>query len=434
MRTFQFLIGLTIVCAGLTPAAQAPATAKSDRSLVMTGATVVDGTGAPPLANGVIVIRDGRIAAIGPASRVRIPDGIERLDLRGKTVLPGFVNAHGHANETSGLQSGPQFNTRENVERQLTLYAQYGVTSVFSLGGDGAAGLALRDEPARGRARLFVSGAIVTGKTPEAAAADVDALAAAKVDWVKVRVDGHLGAASTPLPAAKGAIDRAHAHKLPLAAHLYYLADAHQLLRDGVDLIAHSVRDKDVDAEFIRLAKVRDVCVVPTLMREVSTYVYETEPAFFADPFFLRHADTAAVEQLKTPARQQASRAPAAQANKVALEQASRNLKLLKDAGVRIAMGTDSGPAGRFQGYFEHLELELMVKAGLTPMDTIVAATGDAARCMKKAGRIGTIQPGAWADLVVYGASPVDDIRNTRTLEQVLIAGIPLPAAPPSRR
>jgi imidazolonepropionase-like amidohydrolase len=434
MRTRVFAIGLAILCAARTPGAQTTAPLRSGRSAVITGATVIDGTGAPPLANAVIVIRDGRIAAIGPASSLRIPDGLELLDLRGKTVLPGFVNAHGHANETSGLQSGSQFNTRENVLRQLTLYAQYGVTSVFSLGGDGAAGLALRDEPASGRARIFVSGAIVTGKTPEAAATEVDALAAAKVDWVKVRVDGHLGAGSTPLAAAKGAIDRAHANKLPLAAHLYYLADAQQLLRDGVDLIAHSVRDKDVDAEFIRLAKARDVCVVPTLMREVSTYVYETEPAFFADPFFLRHADTAAVEQLKTPARQQASRAPAAQANKAALEQASRNLKLLKDAGVRIAMGTDSGPAGRFQGYFEHLELELMVKAGLTPMQTIVAATGDAARCMKKAGQIGTIQPGAWADLVVYGASPVDDIRNTRTLEQVFVAGSPLPAAVPTRR
>ena len=435
MRTFHFLIGVAIVCAGLVPGAQkTTAPLGAGRSVAITGATVVDGTGAPPLADATIVIRDGRIAAIGPASSLSIPDGLERLDLRGKTVLPGFVNAHGHANETSGLQSAPRFNTRENVERQLTLYAQYGVTSVFSLGGDGAAGLVLRDEPARGRARLFVSGAIVAGKTPEAAAADVDALAAAKVDWVKVRVDGHLGAASTPLPAARGAIDRAHTHNLPLAAHLYYLADAHQLLRDGVDLIAHSVRDEDVDAEFIRLATRRDVCVVPTLMREVSTYVYETEPAFFADPFFLRHADTAAVEQLRTPARQQAYRAPAAQANKAALAQASRNLKLLKDAGVRIAMGTDSGPAGRFQGYFEHMELELMVKAGLSPMQAIVAATGDAARCMKKTGHIGTIESGAWADLVVYGASPVDDIRNTRTLEQVFVAGIALPAAAPNRR
>jgi imidazolonepropionase-like amidohydrolase len=434
MRMRFFLHGLVILATGLTVAGQTGGPSSAAASLVLTRATVVDGTGGPPIANAVIVIRDGRIVDVGPASRVKVPSGVQRLDMRGKTVLPGFVNAHGHANETSGLQSGPQFNTRENILRQLTLYAQYGITSVFSLGGDGAAGLALRDEPTTGRARIFVSGAIVTGKTPEAAAAEVDALATAKVDWVKVRVDGHLGAGSMPLPAAKGAIDRAHSHGLPLAAHLYYLADANQLLRDGVDLIAHSVRDKDVDAEFIRLARARDVCVVPTLMREVSTFVYETEPAFFADPFFQRHADAAAVEQLKTPARQQTYRAPAAQANKAALEQASRNVKLLKDAGVRIAMGTDSGPAARFQGYFEHMELELMVKAGLTPMQTIVAATGDAARCMKKAGQIGTIQPGAWADLVVYGANPVDDIRNTRALEHVFIGGVLLPPAPTKGR
>ena len=89
-------------------------------------------------------------------------------------------------------------------------------------------------------------------------------------------------------------------------------------------------------------------------------------------------------------------------------------------------MGTETGPAGRFQGFFEHLEMELMAKAGLTPMQVIVAATGDAASCMKQAGEIGTIQPGAWADLAVFGASPVDDIRNTHTLERVFVAGVAL--------
>ena len=87
-------------------------------------------------------------------------------------------------------------------------------------------------------------------------------------------------------------------------------------------------------------------------------------------------------------------------------------------------MGTDTGAGvGRFQGYFEHLELEMMVKAGLTPMQAIVAATGDAARCMKRAGTIGTIQPGAFADLVVYAANPAADIRNTRTIEAIYVGG-----------
>jgi imidazolonepropionase-like amidohydrolase len=99
----------------------------------------------------------------------------------------------------------------------------------------------------------------------------------------------------------------------------------------------------------------------------------------------------------------------------------------MKKAGIRIAMGTDSGAANQFQGYFEHMELELMVKAGLTPMQAIVAATGDAAACMKRPGIVGTLQPGAWADLAVYTASPLAGIRNTKTLESVWVSGEKLP-------
>ena len=112
-----------------------------------------------------------------------------------------------------------------------------------------------------------------------------------------------------------------------------------------------------------------------------------------------------------------------AQKYKVALEMASANLKKMKDAGVRVAFGTDSGPPARFQGYFEHMELELMVKAGLTPMDAILSATGDAARCMKNTTGLGTLKPGAPADFVVYGEDPTKDIRATRTIESVWVAG-----------
>jgi imidazolonepropionase-like amidohydrolase len=415
---------LALATAG-APAAQAPAPS-SVTALV--GATVVDGTGAAPIADAVVLIRDGRIADVGPASRVPVPAGATRTDLRGKTLLPGFINAHGHANVTNGLQSGEQFNTRENVERQLRLYGSYGITSVFSLGGDGAAGLALRNEAPAGRARLFVAAEEIGALTPEAARAEVDALAAKKVDWIKVRLDDNFGATrKLPREAVKAAIERAHASRIPVASHIFYLDDATYLLQSGIDLVAHSVRDLPVDETFIKLARSRDVCYSPTLMREVSTYVYESTPDFFADPFFLKYADAAVVEGLKAPARQEQVRNnKAAQRYKLGLEQAMRNLKTLKDAGIRIAMGTDTGPVGRMQGYFEHLELEMMVKAGLTPMQAIVAATGDAARCMKQPGQIGTIARGAHADYAVYGASPVGDIRNTRTLEQVVVGGRPI--------
>ncbi len=424
LKRLLLLVPLALASAGV-PTAQAPS---PSTVTALVGATLVDGTGAPPIADAVLVIREGRIADVGPAARVAVPAGAARVDLRGKTLLPGFINAHGHATVTSGLQSGEEFNTRENVERQLRLYGVYGVTSVFSLGGDGAAGLAIRGEVPAGRARLFVAAEELGATTPEAARAEVDALAAKKVDWIKVRLDDNLGATrKLPREAVKAAIERAHAVNIPVASHIFYLDDATYLLGAGIDLIAHSVRDLPVDETFIRLAKSRDVCYSPTLMREVSTYVYESTPDFFADAFFLKYADPAVVEGLKAPARQaQVRNNKSAQRYKIGLAQAMRNVKTLKDAGVRIAMGTDTGPVGRMQGYFEHLELEMMVKAGLTPMLAVVAATGDAARCMRQAGQIGTLVRGAHADYAVYGANPIENIRNTHTLERVAVGGRPI--------
>ena len=122
---------------------------------------------------------------------------------------------------------------------------------------------------------------------------------------------------------------------------------------------------------------------------------------------------------VSNPAAQEKVRTnKAAQAIKQALVQASENLKTLQDAGVTIAMGTDSGTAlnpGRWQGYFEHVELETMVKAGLTPMQALVAATGNAAN-VAKLDHVGLIVPGRAADLLVLDANPLQDIRNTRRI------------------
>ena len=417
---------LSTLAAGALAAAQAP----PPSTIVLVGARLIDGTGRPPIEQSLVVIRGDRIQNIATMPEPgTIPPDAERIDVRGRTILPGFVNAHGHVGDTSGLKAGPEFYTRENLSRQLALYAGYGVTTVYSLGGDGPAGLALRDARPADGARLFGAGPVITATTAPAAAAAVDEIAATGVDWLKFRVDDNLGASKKmPKEAWKAVIDRGHAKNVPVAAHIFYLDDAKDLLREGIDLIAHSVRDRAVDDEFIALARARDVCVVPTLMREVSTFVYESTPAFFGDEFFLRRADAAAIAQLKDPARQQRMRSSAsAQKYKAALEVASANVKRLKDAGVRIALGTDSGPPARFQGYFEHLELERLVKAGLTPMEAIVAATGDAGRCMKAAGGLGTIAAGAPADLVVYAGDPSKDIRNTRTIESVWIAGRRVP-------
>ena len=111
---------------------------------------------------------------------------------------------------------------------------------------------------------------------------------------------------------------------------------------------------------------------------------------------------------------------------KKALEVARANLKFLHGLGLPIAFGTDTGPPARFQGYFEHLELEQMVQAGLTPAQALASATRDAARCLKL-GDVGTLVPGARADFVVLAKNPLEDIKNTRTIESVWIAGNRVP-------
>ena len=377
-----------------------------------TGLTLIDGTNRAPVPNATIVVRDGRVVAAGPGATVRIPVGARLISLAGKTVIPGLINAHGHVN-------GP---------KDLDTYAAYGVTTVFSLGGEPPSVFAARaaqNTPALDRARVFLAGPVLSPKTPDEARAQVAEDAAQKVDIIKIRVDDNLGTAPKMAPELyRAVIAEAHKRGMRVATHLFYLADAKSLLDAGSDFVAHSVRDADVDSEFIAKLKQRNVCVSPTLMREVSTFVYETTPDFFSDSLFLTHANRVWMANLEKPAAQQAMRAsPAAQRYKVALEVAKRNLKTLSDAGIPIAMGTDTGPTGRFQGYFELMELEQMVSAGLTPRQALTAATRDAARCMKLDRDLGTIEPGKWADFVVLDADPLANISNVKRIASVWIAG-----------
>jgi imidazolonepropionase-like amidohydrolase len=353
------------------------------------------------------------------------------IRVEGRTIIPGLVNAHGHVGDTRGLETGPQFYTEESVGDQLLLYARYGVTTVVSLGGDGEAGFRAHDEqqgPVE-RARIFPSGPVVTAADAAAARKAVADLAAQRPAFVKIRVDDNLGTGQKMKPEVFGAvIDEAHRRGLRVAAHIFYLDDAKALLRAGVDFLAHSIRDRDVDAELIALMKKRDVCLSPTLMREVSTFVYESRPAFFDDPFFRRYADEATLKQLEDPSRQAKMReSAAAKAYRRALDVAARNVKALSAAGIRLASGTDTGPPARFQGYFEHLELERLVGAGLTPAQALLAGTRDAAACTGLGDRVGTLAPGRWADFVVLSRNPLTDIRNTRAVHSVWMGGRRVP-------
>jgi imidazolonepropionase-like amidohydrolase len=415
MRAFPLTAAL--LTAGLSAAPPLVA-----QTTAFVGATLWDGTGAPAVQHATLVVRGGRIVSVGtdPA-----PEGATVVDVGGRWIIPGLVNAHGHV---TGYWAGDEItDTLARIEGDLLLYARYGVTTVNSLGDEPSQvkwARDIQDSPTLRRARLHFAGPVITATTPEDAAAAVDANADFGVDWIKIRVDDNLGTVQKlPWPVADTVMKEAHARGLRVATHLYYLDDAKRLLRMGSDLVAHSVRDADVDDELVGLLKERDVCYVPTLVREESTFVYGGRPPFFDDPFFVKYAKATEVARLSNPTfMRRTAESPTGARYKVALAQAQKNLKVLEEAGVRIAMGTDSGPAGRFPGYFEHLELQLMVDAGLSPREALMSATSVAASCLGL-DDVGTLSPGAWADFLVLGADPLTDVASTRNLDAVYVAG-----------
>ena len=413
---------------------------------VFKGFTLIDGSGAAPAPASAMIVDNGRISWIGPAARLKTPAGAGTIDLAGKFVMPGVINLHGHLGNVVDLTQDRKFYTRENVEKDLKTYASYGVTTVLSMGTDQDLIFRIRDEQrATGRpsmTRVYTAGQGfafkggygglpgVTFSLADTSEVDKDVaeLARKKVDIVKMWVDDHMGhMKKMPIDIARAIIDSGHKHGLPVAAHIFYLDDAKKLAAAGVNGFAHSVRDKPVDQELIDIMKKNGTWLAAaTLTREASTFVYAKTPKFVSDPFFTRSVSPKVVATLKSAEYQKEVAADPDFARLPGiLETAKRNLKRLSDAGVKYGFGTDAGPPGRFPGFFEQWEMELMVEAGLTPSQVIQAATRSAAEFLR-AKDLGTLQPGKWADMIVLNADPLKNIRNTRTIQSVYIAGNPV--------
>jgi imidazolonepropionase-like amidohydrolase len=431
-------IAAVVVLAAPVARAQVPAPGV----MAFTGARVIDGTGAAPIEQATIVVTNGRVTAIGPSATVMPPAGATVINVAGKTIIPGLINAHAHIDPDISVNPGPY---RDEMVRRLKTYATYGVTSVMTLGFETYSepeGFYLRDTQRLGigpaatdAPRLYASGRPIlfrpgpTGtETPDDARIDVQRHVPLRADFIKLHLDGVPNDLKPDVIAA--AIDEAHKHGMATAVHIYTLKDARMAIDRGVDVVAHSIRDVDVDAATIAEMKRRNVAVIPTLVRDRSVFIYENLPDFFKDPFFLRALPTYKheVDVLSEPATQQRFRTNAGiQASKPQLAQGIRNLKILLDAGIPLAMGSDSGSIpdrnlGRWVGYNEHVELEMMVAAGMMPMQALVSATSTAARVMKIDGA-GSLQTGKWADLVVLNANPLMDIKNTRQIDSVYIGG-----------
>jgi imidazolonepropionase-like amidohydrolase len=387
---------------------------------VLTHATVIDGTGAPPRKDVTIVMENGRIRDMGPSTLIEAPADATVIDLTGKFVVPGIINAHGHV----GARTEPQ----------LRQYALYGVTTTNSMQTDPDEVVQVREAQKRGELR---GSRVFTVKyrfapdpevaTPQQARAKVDETVAAGADFIKLWVESLFGTRAKLSPEVCAAVlEQSRKHGKITFAHIYEIADAKLLIGHGLNVLAHNVRDREVDAEFIDLVKRRDVTLIPTLARDEGIFVYGEAPAWIDDPYFLKFVPPERQAVLKTRIREEQAKHARRATFKAGLEMNKINLKKMADGGVRIAFGTDSGgPPDRFfvQGYFEHREMDLMVQAGLTPMQVIQSFSKGASEALRIDRDFGTLARGKVADLLVVEKNPLENIANMRTIQTVYLGG-----------
>src|SRR5262245_51238371 len=380
--------------------AQQPASAT-----VYEGARLITGDGSAPIADSAFVVENGRFTAVGRKGQVKAPAGAAHVDLTGKTVIPAIIDAHKHLALT-----------RDALVDQLQHFAYYGIGATMSLGQrTGDAVHTARAETLPNGARYRTAGRGITGPEPGRSQAPfwvtseaevrkaVDEMAAKKVDIIKFWVDDRDHTVTKLSPELyRAGIDEAHKKGLRTIAHIFTLDDAKAILRADLDNFAHSVRDKDVDDEYIRMIKAKPNFIVdPNL----------PDSGVKADRSWLRDSMPAAEFQ-----KLQAETKDDPKAQQFFGIQC-RNLGRLTKEGIKVSLGSD-GPIP----WAAHEEMADMASCGMTPAQVIVAATRNAAE-LAKFTDAGTIAVQKSADFVVLDANPLDDIKNTRKISSVYLRG-----------
>lgn len=384
--------------------------------LALTGATLIDSTGAPPLVNVTVLIRGSRIAAVGAAKAVRIPRGARKIDLTGLYLLPGLIDSHVHYGMALFLKlPGPA------APQKLEDFLAFGVTTAKDLGDAHPWVVEVKRDLASGKLkgpRLFVAGstftapgghpagtwlkgnaeAIASGTrevtTAEQARAAVRRLKQEGVDIIKAIYDS--GDKRSPfgllpkldLDVLKAIVAEAHAHQLRVVVHWGNTSELADILQANPDGLEH-VTTSPIPAALLQQMAERGLTVVPTAVA------------------FKQFLPPVAVERGLLP-----------------------NIKRLADAGVKIVAGTDAPLGSRF-GESLHTEMELLVKAGLTPMQALQAATKNAAEHLGRAHELGAIAQGKLADVIAVSGNPLETITNTRKVKFVMQNGVVVKNATP---
>ena len=438
MHQRTFLCVATLVA--MFAAQPAPA-----QTVLLEGARLIPGDGSPAIDNSALLIERGTITRIGRKGDIALPAGGTRVDLDGKTVMPAIISTHVHPGFQKGSTYLAENFKRETVMDDLNRELYFGVSTVMSLGIEtGDVMFQIRADQAEGRAggaRLLLAGRgigapnagpgsrVYSDFTYEVTTIDqirraVQEQAARKVDIIKIWVDDRGGRAPRlPISLAHAAIEEAHKHGLKIAAHIFYHDDAVALAEAGVDVFAHLVRDREMSDALIALMLKNKVYVMPNL-GVPERGAHASPPAWVDEPYLAGLlSDTVPTEVTVRIRNSFFGRDPAEVARRqqgYAILQ--RSVAKLAAAGASVILGCDAGIEDHILGYAEQKELELMVAASMTPSQVIVAATSRAAEFVGLPDR-GTLAPGKRADLLVLDANPLDDIRNTRRIAKLYVAG-----------
>ena len=407
------------------------------------GARIIPGDGSPALEDMSFIVNGGKFTTIGKRSEVVPPKGANRIELTGRTVTPVFINLQAQPGMNNGAQYGPKNYTRDLLTADLSRYLYYGVAAVSSAGTDsGNLALTVRDELRQGKikgARLFTAGKGIAAKgggpsglsevmigvsnAIEAKRAVSDQ-AEQKVDVIKLWMDDGNGKGPKLKPEAyNAAIDEAHKHNLKIMAEVFDLSDAKDLVKAGIDGFVSSIRDKEVDDALIAAMKEKNVFLAPALTEAEAKFVYADKPDWLGEQTMREvYPAQLAGYLLDQVSINRYKRLPDLGALREQYSTAQKNLKKLSAAGVKIALGTDSGAAATYPGYFELREMIAMADAGMAPNEVIKAATSVPAAVLGM-NDYGAIAVGKTADFLSMPNNPLEKMSNIKDIGMLYLNG-----------
>lgn len=398
-------------------------------AVAVVGARIVDGRGGPPIENGVIVVSGGTIAAVGPSGSVRVPDGAEVIDAGGRTLLPGLADMHVH------LAGGWDGETADllGYQRYLDALLYAGVTTAMDTGGVLLMLQQIRQEIDAGRIegpRLRFVGPVLDGPDPvwppisyrltstAQAEKTAEQLAAGGVSALKAY-------GSLPDTVIAALVTAGARQGVPVLADVGIRNGSLEVARTGLRAFAHTAF-VPLDAAAADSLAALGVGTITTLAviesfagRRLKDLSFLNDPLLSRTmpPWFRESLVAFAGREMDDRSAQGEQRMTAGLAVMMA------NVRALHDAGVLLVAGTDAPYPGVYYGEGLHRELELLVEAGLTPLEAISAATRNAAVLLGEEDAWGTLQPGLAADLVLVDGRPDRDIGDTRRIRWVMQGG-----------